>query len=74
MAGLQGLRGVIKKIGRQDNLQMNIWDLDHMNKIVPPFLFNMHSQCRPVKVYCLGKSLQFASVLLLEHWLIHILQ
>ncbi|XP_064391064.1 protein EFR3 homolog B-like [Halichondria panicea] len=43
MAGLQGLRGVIKKIGRQDNLQMNIWDLDHMNKIVPPFLFNMHS-------------------------------
>ncbi|XP_064391067.1 protein EFR3 homolog B-like [Halichondria panicea] len=43
MAGLQRLRGVIKKIGRQDNLQMNIWDLGHMNKIVPPFLFNMHS-------------------------------
>lgn len=41
MAGLCGLRGVIKKIGHQDILQLNIWDIDHMNKIVPPFLFNM---------------------------------
>ena len=41
MAGLCGLRGVIKKIGHQDVLQLNIWDLNHMNKIVPPFLFNM---------------------------------
>ena len=40
-AGLKGLRGVIKKIGHQDSVQLNIWDIDHMNKIVPPFLFNM---------------------------------
>ena len=41
LAGLKGLRAVIKKIGRQDGVQLNIWDIDHMNKIVPPFLFNM---------------------------------
>lgn len=41
LAGLKGLRGVIKKIGHQDSVQLNIWDIDHMNKIVPPFLFNM---------------------------------
>ena len=38
-AGLQGLQGVIKKVGRQEGLQLNIWDWDHMNKIVPAFLF-----------------------------------
>ena len=43
MAGLRGLRGVIKKIGHQDVLQLNIWDISHMNKIVPPFLFNMQA-------------------------------
>ena len=41
MAGLKGLRGVIKKIGREEGLQLNIWDIDHMNKIVPAFIFNM---------------------------------
>ena len=41
MAGLHALRGVVKKIGHQEGLQLNIWDIDHMNKIVPPFLFNM---------------------------------
>ena len=44
LSGLKGLRGVIKKIGRQDSVQLNIWDIDHMNKIVPPFLFNMQHQ------------------------------
>ena len=41
LAGLKGLRGVIKKTGREEGLQLNIWDINHMNKIVPPFLFNM---------------------------------
>lgn len=41
MAGLRGLQGVVRKIGRQDVLQLNIWDITHMNKIVPSFLFNM---------------------------------
>ena len=44
LAGLKGLRGVIIKIGHQDSVQLNIWDIDHMNKIVPPFLFNMQQQ------------------------------
>ena len=44
LAGLKGLRGVIIKIGHQDSVQLNIWDVDHMNKIVPPFLFNMQHQ------------------------------
>ena len=38
-AGLQGLQGVINKVGKQEGLQLNIWDWDHMNKIVPAFLF-----------------------------------
>ena len=50
MAGLCGLRGVIKKIGHQDVLQLNIWDIDHMNKIVPPFLFNMQDSRLDVKM------------------------
>ena len=41
MAGVKGLRGVTRKIGREEGRQINIWDIDHMNKIVPAFLFNM---------------------------------
>ena len=44
MAGLRGLHGVMKKICSQDSLQINIWDPDHMNKLVAPFLLNMHDQ------------------------------
>lgn len=51
LAGLCGLRGVIKKIGHQDLLQLNIWDIDHMNKIVPPFLFNMEDSVKLVPIY-----------------------
>jgi hypothetical protein len=50
LAGLCGLRGVIKKIGHQDLLQLNIWDIDHMNKIVPPLLFNMEESVKLVVV------------------------
>lgn len=52
MAGLCGLRGVIKKIGHQDVLPLNIWDIDHMNKIVPPFLFNMQDSMKLVVFVC----------------------
>ena len=48
MAGLKGLRGVIKKIGREEGLQLNIWDINHMNKIVPPFLFNMQEHAAAI--------------------------
>lgn len=40
-AGLRGLRGVIKKTEGGESLQLNIWEPDDLNKILPPFLFNM---------------------------------
>jgi len=40
-AGLQGLQGVIRKTV-SDELQANIWDQQHMDKIVPSLLYNMH--------------------------------
>lgn len=42
MAGLNGLRGVIRKTV-SDDLQANIWDETHMDKIVPSLLYNMQS-------------------------------
>ncbi len=60
MAGLRGLRGVVKKIGHQDGLQLNIWDIDHINKIVPPFLFNMQDS-RFVYCVCLCSSHEHVS-------------
>lgn len=43
MAGLNGLKGVIRKTV-SDDLQANIWDETHMDKIVPSLLYNMQSQ------------------------------
>lgn len=43
MAGLNGLQGVIRKTV-SDDLQANIWDDTHMEKIVPSLLYNMQSQ------------------------------
>lgn len=43
MAGLKGLKGVIRKTV-SDDLQANIWDETHMDKIVPSLLYNMQSQ------------------------------
>ena len=40
-AGLRGLCGVIKKTEGDESLQLNIWEPADMNKIVPPFLFNL---------------------------------
>ncbi|XP_072018002.1 protein EFR3 homolog B-like [Amphiura filiformis] len=41
LAGLKGLQGVVRKTV-SDDLQVNIWDKTHMDKIIPSFLFNMH--------------------------------
>ncbi|XP_078317338.1 protein EFR3 homolog B-like isoform X2 [Crassostrea virginica] len=41
-AGLLGLQGVVRKTV-SDDLQVNIWDPVHMDKIVPSLLFNMHT-------------------------------
>ncbi|KFD57536.1 hypothetical protein M514_01639 [Trichuris suis] len=40
-AGIKGLRGVVRKTA-SDDLQANIWEKQHMDKIVPSLLFNMH--------------------------------
>ncbi|XP_064486988.1 protein EFR3 homolog B-like isoform X2 [Ornithodoros turicata] len=40
LAGLRGLQGVVRKTV-SDDLQVNIWDETHMEKIVPSLLFNM---------------------------------
>lgn len=43
IAGLNGLKGVIKKTV-SDDLQANIWDETHMDKIVPSLLYNMQTE------------------------------
>uniref|UniRef100_A0A4W5NJV7 EFR3 homolog B n=1 Tax=Hucho hucho TaxID=62062 RepID=A0A4W5NJV7_9TELE len=40
MAGINGLQGVVRKTVN-DDLQSNIWDPQHMDKIVPSLLFNL---------------------------------
>ncbi|XP_067928396.1 protein EFR3 homolog B-like isoform X2 [Watersipora subatra] len=42
MAGVQGIQGVIRKTVC-DELQPDIWEQHHMDKIVPSLLYNMHS-------------------------------
>ena len=39
-AGLRGLQGVVRKTV-SDDLQVNIWEPVHMDKIVPSLLYNM---------------------------------
>ena len=40
LAGIKGLQGVIRKTV-SDDLVENIWEKQHMEKIVPSLLFNM---------------------------------
>jgi len=40
ISGLKGLKGVIRKTV-SDDLQVDIWDDNHMDKIVPSLLYNM---------------------------------
>lgn len=42
MAGIRGLQGVIRKTV-SDDLVENIWEKQHMEKIVPSLLFNMQN-------------------------------
>ncbi|XP_048831485.1 protein EFR3 homolog B-like isoform X1 [Brienomyrus brachyistius] len=43
MAGIRGLQGVVRKTVN-DELQANIWDPRHMDKIVPSLLFNLQQE------------------------------
>uniref|UniRef100_A0A6Q2YZB3 EFR3 homolog B n=1 Tax=Esox lucius TaxID=8010 RepID=A0A6Q2YZB3_ESOLU len=51
MAGINGLQGVVRKTVN-DDLQSNIWDPQHMDKIVPSLLFNLQcdSNIGPIQV------------------------
>ena len=40
MSGIKGLQGVVRKTVN-DELQANIWDPQHMDKIVPSLLSNL---------------------------------
>ncbi|CAK9295344.1 unnamed protein product [Gordionus sp. m RMFG-2023] len=45
-SGLKGIHAVIRKtVG--DDLQVNIYELEHMKKIVPSLLYNMHDKDTP---------------------------
>uniref|UniRef100_A0A8B9KTH3 EFR3 homolog Ba (S. cerevisiae) n=1 Tax=Astyanax mexicanus TaxID=7994 RepID=A0A8B9KTH3_ASTMX len=46
MAGIRGLQGVVRKTVN-DELQANIWDPQHMDKIVPSLLFNLQQDQIP---------------------------
>lgn len=50
MAGIRGLQGVIRKTV-SDDLVENIWDRQHMEKIVPSLLFNMQVKVSFKKIY-----------------------
>ncbi|GAB6029335.1 hypothetical protein CHUAL_005104 [Chamberlinius hualienensis] len=43
VAGLKGLQGVVRKTV-SDDLQVNIWEKTHMDKIIPSLLFNMQDE------------------------------
>lgn len=45
VAGIRGLQGVIRKTV-SDDLVENIWDKQHMEKIVPSLLFNMQNMVK----------------------------
>lgn len=49
VAGIRGLQGVIRKTV-SDDLVENIWDKQHMEKIVPSLLFNMQSMVSILKM------------------------
>lgn len=43
LAGLNGIKGVVRKTVT-DDLQVDIWDKNHMDKIVPSLLYNMQDR------------------------------
>uniref|UniRef100_A0A8C3TWY3 EFR3 homolog B n=1 Tax=Catharus ustulatus TaxID=91951 RepID=A0A8C3TWY3_CATUS len=48
MSGIKGLQGVVRKTVN-DELQANIWEPQHMDKIVPSLLFNLHRSPSPLQ-------------------------
>nr|XP_049701457.1 protein EFR3 homolog cmp44E isoform X1 [Helicoverpa armigera] len=52
LAGIQGLQGVIRKTV-SDDLVENIWEAQHMDKIVPSLLYNMQTAEKYDTVLCM---------------------
>ncbi|CAH2986675.1 unnamed protein product [Chilo suppressalis] len=52
LAGIQGLQGVIRKTV-SDDLVENIWEAQHMDKIVPSLLYNMQAAEKYETVSCM---------------------
>ncbi|XP_048484194.1 protein EFR3 homolog cmp44E [Plutella xylostella] len=52
LAGIQGLQGVIRKTV-SDDLVENIWEAQHMDKIVPSLLYNIQTAEKYITVECL---------------------
>ncbi|XP_061380450.1 protein EFR3 homolog cmp44E isoform X3 [Danaus plexippus] len=52
LAGIQGLQGVIRKTV-SDDLVENIWEAQHMDKIVPSLLYNMQTAEKYETVTCM---------------------
>ncbi|GLV39615.1 stambha A [Carabus blaptoides fortunei] len=48
LAGIRGLQAVVRKTV-SDDLVENIWEQQHMDKIVPSLLFNMQNSCFHIK-------------------------
>lgn len=61
VAGVRGLQGVIRKTV-SDDLVENIWDRQHMEKIVPSLLFNMQNMVSDLCVYS-EKNSVFSSLI-----------
>ncbi|CAB3246592.1 unnamed protein product [Arctia plantaginis] len=55
LAGIQGLQGVIRKTV-SDDLVENIWEAQHMDKIVPSLLYNMQSAEKYETVSCMDSA------------------
>ncbi|XP_048000935.1 protein EFR3 homolog cmp44E isoform X3 [Leguminivora glycinivorella] len=57
LAGIQGLQGVIRKTV-SDDLVENIWEAQHMDKIVPSLLYNMQSAEKYETLSCMDTDTQ----------------
>lgn len=66
VAGIRGLQGVIRKTV-SDDLVENIWDKQHMEKIVPSLLFNMQNMVSETFFHLHVSQLQSISILNFSH-------
>ncbi|KAL5482081.1 hypothetical protein EMCRGX_G022364 [Ephydatia muelleri] len=49
VSGLKALKGLLAKMRREQELQLTIWEPDHLSKIVSAFLINMQDQASEIQ-------------------------